>query len=182
MILKWIFDRVASLLELLILWPVLLVVAILIKVKMPGGPVLFVQKRVGKDGKLFDCHKFRTMRVQSHTASTDNTEKAIPNTNDTTPSTGSGIGSASTGWSTVSLAGDSRITPLGAKLRHWKPMHKQPVYKDCVSYLRPCNLFGAEEASVSEALFKVGMCLPSGPYVTDEDVKYIVETIKGAII
>lgn len=103
MILKWIFDRVASLLELLILWP-----------------VLFVQKRVGKDGKLFDCHKFRTMRVQSHTESTDNTEKAIPNTNDTTPSTGSGIGSASTGWSTVSLAGDSRITPLGAKLRHWK--------------------------------------------------------------
>ena len=64
----------------------------------------------------------------------------------------------------------------------WKPMHKQPVYKDCVSYLRPCNLFGTEEASVSEALFKVGMCLPSGPYVTDEDVKYIVETIKGAII
>lgn len=107
-------------LGLLILWPVLLVMAILIKVKMPGGPVLFVKKRVGKDGKLFDCHKFRTMRVQSHTESTDNTEKAIPNTNDTTPSTGSGIGSASTGWSTVSVAGDSRITPLGAKLRHWK--------------------------------------------------------------
>ena len=48
---------------LLFLWPVLLVVAILIKVKMPGGPVLFVQKRVGKDGELFDCHKFRTIRV-----------------------------------------------------------------------------------------------------------------------
>ena len=51
MILKWIFDRVVSLLGLLILWPVLLV-AILIKVKMPGGPVLFVQKRVGLRGKL----------------------------------------------------------------------------------------------------------------------------------
>ncbi len=64
----------------------------------------------------------------------------------------------------------------------WKPMHKQPVYKDCVAYLKPCNMFGNEEASVAEALFKVGMCLPAGPYVTDEDVKYIVETIKGAII
>lgn len=83
MILKWIFDRVVSLLGLLFLWPVLLVVAILIKVKMPGGPVLFVQKRVGKNGKLFDCHKFRTMRVQSHTESTDNTENAVSNTNDT---------------------------------------------------------------------------------------------------
>ena len=62
MILKWIFDRVVSLVGLLFLWPVLLVVAILIKVKMPGGPVLFVQKRVGKDGKLFNCHKFRMMR------------------------------------------------------------------------------------------------------------------------
>lgn len=119
MILKWIFDRVVSLLGLLILWPVLLVVAILIKVKMPGGPVLFVQKRVGLGGKLFDCHKFRTMRVQSHTESTDNTEKAIPNTNDTN-GTNASAGSASTGWSTVSVAGDSRITPLGAKLRHWK--------------------------------------------------------------
>lgn len=63
----------------------------------------------------------------------------------------------------------------------WKPMHKQPVYAGCPSYLRPCNLFGAEEDSVSEAVFKVGMCLPAGPYVTDEDVRYIVEVIKGAM-
>ncbi len=95
MFLKWIFDRVVSLLGLLILWPVLLVVAILIKVKMPGGSVMFVQKRIGLGGKLFNCHKFRTMTVKH-------------------PSTGS------RGWSTVSVAGDSRITPLGAKLRHWK--------------------------------------------------------------
>lgn len=101
MLLKWIFDRVVSLLGLLILWPVLLVVAILIKVKMPGGPVLFVQKRVGKDGKLFNCHKFRTM---------------IPVKNNE----GSTGKKGDKGWSTVSVAGDSRITPLGLKLRHYK--------------------------------------------------------------
>ena len=107
MILKWIFDRVVSFMGLLFLWPVLLVVAILVKIKMPGGPVLFVQKRVGKDGKLFDCHKFRTMRVQSHTDSTDNMEKQAG-------------ANKSSGWSTVSVAGDSRITPFGATLRHYK--------------------------------------------------------------
>ena len=89
MILKWIFDRVVSLIGLLILWPVLLIVAILVKIKMPGGPAFFVQNRVGKGGKLFKCHKFRTMTVKHN-------------------------------GSTVSVAGDSRITPLGAKLRHYK--------------------------------------------------------------
>ena len=54
----------------------------------------------------------------------------------------------------------------------WKPMHKQPVYQGCPAYVN----------GVSEAIFKVGMCLPAGPYVSDEDVKYIVETIKSAII
>lgn len=109
MILKYIFDRVASLLGLLILWPVLLIVAVLVKVKMPGGPAFFVQKRVGRHGKLFNCHKFRTMRVKSHTDSTDNTEKkaALNRKGDKD-------------WSTVSVAGDSRITPFGAKLRHYK--------------------------------------------------------------
>ena len=58
--LKFLFDRIASLVGLLLLWPVLLVIAILIKVKMPGR-VLFVQERVGRDGKLFRVHKFRTM-------------------------------------------------------------------------------------------------------------------------
>ncbi len=53
----------------------------------------------------------------------------------------------------------------------WKPMHKQPCYKGV-----PCYVNG-----VSEAIFKVGMCLPAGPYVTDDDVRYIVETIKNAI-
>lgn len=60
------------------------------------------------------------------------------------------------------------LDTLGIESRPlWKPMHKQPVYKDCPAYLN----------GVSEELFKVGMCLPSGPYVTDEDVKYIVDSI-----
>ena len=88
-ILKWIFDRFVAFVGLLILWTVLVVVAILVKIKMPGGPAFFVQKRVGKDGKLFKCHKFRTMTVNHN-------------------------------GSSVSVAGDSRITPLGAELRHWK--------------------------------------------------------------
>jgi len=63
MIIKFIFDRVVAAIGLLFLWPVLLVTAILVKIKMPGGPAFFIQKRVGKDGRLFDCHKFRTMTV-----------------------------------------------------------------------------------------------------------------------
>ena len=53
----------------------------------------------------------------------------------------------------------------------WKPMHKQPVYKDAPAYVN----------GVSEALFKVGMCLPAGPYVSDDDVKFICEAIKSMI-
>ena len=54
----------------------------------------------------------------------------------------------------------------------WKPMHSQPVYQDAPAYVN----------GVSESLFKVGMCLPSGPYVSDEDVRYIVDCIKEAIV
>lgn len=89
MLLKYVFDRMMALVGLLILWPILLVVAILIKVKMPGGPVIFKQKRVGRNGKLFTMYKFRSMTV-GH------------------------------GGSSVSVAGESRITPLGAILRHYK--------------------------------------------------------------
>ena len=53
----------------------------------------------------------------------------------------------------------------------WKPMHKQPVYKDAPAYVN----------GVSESLFAVGLCLPAGPYVTDEDVRYIVDSIKNAL-
>lgn len=89
MILKYIFDRVMALVGLAVLWPVLAVVAVLIRVKMPGGPVIFTQKRVGRGGKLFTMYKFRSMTV-GH------------------------------GGSSVSVAGESRITPLGAKMRHYK--------------------------------------------------------------
>lgn len=89
MFLKRLFDIWASFFGLLFLWPVLLIVAIMVKIKMSGGPAFFCQKRVGKDGKLFTCHKFRSMTVM-HSGSS------------------------------VSVAGDSRITPFGATLRHYK--------------------------------------------------------------
>lgn len=86
---KWIFDRLVAFVGLVCLSPVLLVVWILIRMKMPGGPAIFKQKRVGKGGKLFTMYKFRSMTV-GH------------------------------GGSSVSVAGESRITPLGAKLRRYK--------------------------------------------------------------
>lgn len=89
LVIKWLFDRFVALIGLLFLWPVLVIVVIMVKIKMPGGPSFFVQKRVGKNGKLFSCHKFRSMTVK-HSGST------------------------------VSVAGDSRITPFGATLRHYK--------------------------------------------------------------
>lgn len=89
MVAKWIFDRGMALVGLLVLWPVLAVVAVLVRLKMPGGPVIFTQKRVGRGGRLFTMYKFRSMTV-GH------------------------------GGSSVSVAGESRITPLGAKLRRYK--------------------------------------------------------------
>ena len=86
---KFFFDRIFSLFGLLVLAPVLFVVAVLIKIRMPGGPAIFRQRRVGRNGKLFTMYKFRSMTV-SHSGSS------------------------------VSVAGESRITPLGAKLRKYK--------------------------------------------------------------
>ena len=92
MILKWIFDRIVSLIGLVCLSWLYLIVAILIKVKMPEGPVFFVQKRVGRCGKLVKVHKFRSMTVQKKNE-------------------------AFTGIAAIET---NRITPLGAKLRRYK--------------------------------------------------------------
>lgn len=89
MIIKYLFDKVGSLFGLLIASPLLLIVAILIKIKMPGGPVIFQQKRVGKGGQLFTIYKFRTMTMDHHQSS-------------------------------ISVAGEKRITPFGEKLRRYK--------------------------------------------------------------
>lgn len=86
---KWLFDRFMALAGLLILWPILLVLAVMVKIKMSGGPVIFKQQRVGQKGELFTMYKFRTMTV-GH------------------------------GGSSVSVAGENRITPFGAKLRKYK--------------------------------------------------------------
>ena len=89
MLLKSIFDRTASFFGLVFLFPVLILVGILIRIKMPGGPIIFKQRRVGQHGQLFTMYKFRSMTV-GHSGSS------------------------------VSVKGESRITPLGAKLRKYK--------------------------------------------------------------
>ncbi len=86
---KFLFDRIVSFLGLFFLWPVLLSIALLIRVKMPGGPIIYKQKRVGKNARLFTMYKFRTMTINH-------------------------------GGSSISVAGESRITPFGAILRKYK--------------------------------------------------------------
>ena len=86
---KFVFDKIFSLLGLIVLSPILAVVAVLIRVKMPNGPIIFRQKRVGQNGELFMIYKFRTMETE-HSGSS------------------------------ISVAGEARITPLGARLRRYK--------------------------------------------------------------
>ena len=97
MFLKWLFDKLASLFGLLFLSPILLVVAILIKVKMPG-PVLFCQKRVGQYGKLFTVYKFRSMTVKAEAS----------------------VASRDSDATSIASTEQNRITPLGEKLRRYK--------------------------------------------------------------
>ncbi|MFA5816705.1 MAG: sugar transferase [Bacteroidales bacterium] len=89
MFIKRVFDFLAALLGLLVLSPVLLLIGILIRIKMPGSPVIFSQKRVGRNGKLFTLFKYRTMNLNH-------------------------------GGSSVTVRGESRITPLGRVLRKYK--------------------------------------------------------------
>ena len=89
MLIKWVADRVVALVGLIILAPLLLVVAVLARVRMPDGPVIFRQERVGRRGKSFTLYKFRTMVMQHQGAA-------------------------------ISVGGEGRITPFGAKLRRYK--------------------------------------------------------------
>lgn len=89
MIIKRVFDLIASVIGLIVLMPLLFIIGVLIKLKMPGGPVLFKQKRVGQNAKLFTMYKFRSMS-NKHSGSS------------------------------ISVAGESRITPLGSSLRKYK--------------------------------------------------------------
>ena len=90
MIAKIIFDKLFSILGLICLSPVFLIVAILIKKRMPGGPVIYRQQRVGQYGRLFTVYKFRSMKV------------------------------AGGGKTSIASTEENRITPLGKKLRRYK--------------------------------------------------------------
>ena len=89
MFFKFLFDRSTSFFGIVLLSPILIVISILIRVKMPSGSIIFKQKRIGQHGKLFTMYKFRSMTV-NHSGSS------------------------------ISVKGESRITPLGAKLRKYK--------------------------------------------------------------
>ena len=92
MFFKWLFDRSVSFVGIILLSPILAFVILLVKIKMPDGPVFFTQDRIGRNGRLIKIHKFRTMRVRSE------------------DETFTGVAAAET----------SRITPLGEKLRKYK--------------------------------------------------------------
>ncbi len=89
MIIKWTFDRLASLFGLILVIPLLIIVAILIKYRMPGGSILFTQWRIGRHGRKFVMYKFRTMSMVHSNSS-------------------------------ISVAGENRITRFGAILRKTK--------------------------------------------------------------
>ena len=97
MILKFVFDKVVSLVGLIVLSPLLLIVALLIKWKMPG-PILFCQQRIGRYGEIFTVYKFRTMTVKAEAS----------------------VASRNSEATSIASQEQNRITPLGEKLRRYK--------------------------------------------------------------
>ena len=95
--LKWLFDKLISLIGLISLSPLLLIVALLIKWKMPG-PILFCQQRVGRYGRIFTVYKFRTMTMKAEAS----------------------VASRNSEATSIASQEQSRITPLGEKLRRYK--------------------------------------------------------------
>ncbi|MFC2531399.1 sugar transferase [Segatella oris] len=95
--LKWLFDKLISLIGLISLSPVLLIMALLIKWKMPG-PILFCQQRVGRYGRIFTVYKFRTMTVKAEAS----------------------VASRNSEATSIASQEQNRITPLGEKLRRYK--------------------------------------------------------------
>ena len=151
--LKYIFDRTVSLIGLVCLSPVLLVVAILIKTKMPDGPVIFRQKRVGQYGRLFTIYKFRSM-------------SAVPMERQT-----------------VAAAEQYRVTPLGEKLRRYKLDELPELWnvlKGDMSFVGPrpdvpgyADVLGGEDREILK--LKPGITGPASLKYRDEE--YILEQI-----
>ena len=108
MFIKRVFDIFLSLISMILMIPVYLTLALLIKIKMPG-PVLFSQLRVGREARLFRMYKFRTMKVNH-------------------------------GGNSISVKGESRITPLGAVMRKYK-LDELPelwnIFKGDMSFVGP---------------------------------------------
>lgn len=151
--LKYIFDRTVSLIGLVCLSPVLLVVAILIKTKMPDGPVIFRQKRVGQYGRLFIIYKFRSMSAVSMERQT------------------------------VAAAEQYRVTPLGEKLRRYKLDELPELWnvlKGDMSFVGPrpdvpgyADVLGGEDREILK--LKPGITGPASLKYRDEE--YILEQI-----
>ena len=147
-LIKDLFDRLLALAGLIVASPVMLVIAVLIKIKMPDGPVIFKQQRVGKNGKLFTMYKFRSMKHKSS-------------------------------GTTVTVSGDSRITPLGAFLRKYK-LDELPelwnILKGDMSFVGPrpdvpeyMNRLKGEERKILE--LKPGLTGPASiKYVNEEEL------------
>lgn len=147
MVVKRIFDFLVSLFGLLVIWPLLICIAILIKLKMPG-PIFFTQERIGMHAKPFKIIKFRTMEI-SHSNSP------------------------------ISVRGESRITPLGAKLRRYK-LDELPellnVLKGDMSFVGPrpdvpgyADELSGEERKILE--LRPGITSPASiKYINEEEI------------